>query len=527
MSRSLQAPSAPPLVLWLALGAVVVAGALLDVMEVDAAQYATMARDMLHQPDKLKLYFRGHDYLDKPPLLFWLSALSFQLLGVHNWSYKLPSILAAVWAVYATYRHARLHHSSQVALWAAFLFASSVAFLLMTNDVRTDTLLTAGVITAIWTGGEFLVTGHFRWLVAASMAVAAAMLAKGPLGAVAPAVVLGIQLVFDRRWKQLRDPRLLLVPVIVLILLLPMLKGLYDQHGVDGIRFFFWEQSFGRITGENRWKDDSTMVYFAHELPWLVLPWTVFVLVGWWRGLKGSMTGTERDHGGPWGSLLLFVALSMSQFKLPHYIYPVLPMLAVCGAKSLVEGLPPALARSQRAVWSMIMLLALVLLGWCFPQGWPLTVFVAIVLVGAMWVRHRHEVVLFTALWTAVAWGINTQFYPALLQYQSNAVMGRWLSAHAVPNDHWMAVDVGGTALEFYAGGNGRYFPSAGDVVLAPPSGTYVLISSSQLPTFVERFPPKDTLHVHEHFPVQMLSLEMILPSTRSKAVDRRFILAY
>jgi 4-amino-4-deoxy-L-arabinose transferase-like glycosyltransferase len=142
--------------LWLGLLAVVVAGAMLDVMEVDAAQYATMARDMLGQEDKLKLYFRGRDYLDKPPLLFWSSALSFGLFGIHNWSYKLPSILFAFGGVYATYRYARLFQSKPVATWAAFLFASSVSFVIMTNDVRTDTLLTACIMLATWTGSEYL-----------------------------------------------------------------------------------------------------------------------------------------------------------------------------------------------------------------------------------------------------------------------------------------------------------------------------------------------------------------------------------
>jgi hypothetical protein len=527
MWRSQQAPSAPPLLLWLALGVVVVAGSLLDVMEVDAAQYATMARDMLHQPDKLKLYFRGQDYLDKPPLLFWLSALSFHIFGIHNWSYKLPSILAAVWAVYATFRYARLFNSLHVAHWAAFVLASSVAFLLMTNDVRTDTLLTAAVITAMWTGGEFLVTGRTAWLVWASVAVAMGMLAKGPMGFVAPAVVLGLQLLGDRRWKQLLDVRLLLIPVIVLLLLLPMLKGLYDQHGAHGIRFFFWEQSFGRITGENRWKDDSTVLYFTHELPWLLLPWTVFVLMGWWRALKGSITGTERDHGGPWGALLLFVALSLSQFKLPHYIYPVLPLLAVYGARSLVEGLPVALAAVQRVLWLLLILLAMVLLGWCFPQGWPLTALLAILLVVVIWFRHRHELLLFVALWSAVAWGINTQFYPALLRYQSNAQVGRWLHEQEIAPDRLLSVGVGGTALEFYGAGKGPYVARVEELDRPPSQGAFVLIGSGQLPDLVARFPPRDTVLVLEHLPVQMLSLEMILPSTRPQVVDQHVVLAY
>lgn len=527
MEHTSQPLPAPPLLLWLALGAVVGAGALLDVMEVDAAQYATMARDMLHQPDKLKLYFRGADYLDKPPLLFWLSALSFHLFGVHNWSYKLPSILAAAMGAYATFRYARSHHGAHVAQWAAFLFASSVAFLLMTNDVRTDTLLTAAIITAIWTGSEFLVTGRTVWILWASVAVALGMLAKGPMGLVAPVVVLGIQVLLERRWKQLVDPRLLILPLIVLLVLAPMLKGLFDQHGMHGIRFFFWEQSFGRITGENRWKDDSSVLYFTHELPWLMLPWTVFVLVGWWRGVLAAFQGGCRERGGPIGAVLLLVALSLSQFKLPHYLYPILPLLSVQGARAVVEGMPGGFGQLQRVVWLLLLLAAGALFCVAFPSGWPFTLFFMGALVAAMRFRHRHPVVLGAALWLGIGWGINTQFYPGLLRYQSNAQVGRWMASHRVPPDRVISIGVGGTALEFYAGGKGPYAAGVQELSKAPPDGAFVLIGGEELTALVQRYPPKDTVLVLEDLPVQMLSPEMLWPASRGGAIRQRFLLAY
>ncbi|MEZ4757693.1 MAG: glycosyltransferase family 39 protein [Flavobacteriales bacterium] len=521
-----------PLHLWVVWLAVIAAGAFLDVMEVDAAQYATMARDMLYQEDPLKLYFRGADYLDKPPLLFWLSALSYKLFGVHNWSYKLPSILAALVAVHATYRYARLHHGAAAGRWAAFLFATSVAFLLMTNDVRTDTLLTAAIIAAIWTGSEFLADGRTRWLLAASFSVACGMLAKGPMGLVAPLTVLGLQVFLDRRWQLLRDPRLLLVPLVIGLLLLPMLIGLYEQHGMHGVRFFFWEQSFGRITGENRWKDDSSALYFTHELPWLMLPWTLIVLHGWWKGLWNTLHADgPLERGGPWGALVLFIALSLSQFKLPHYIYPILPLLAVQGGRALSDGLPPTLATAQRFVWWAMALLSITLLLWAFPVGrlWTLILF------GGLMMMHRFRVgkddrtglLLGAALWLSIAWGVNTQFYPEMLRYQSNAQVGKWLHAHQLRPERLIGVGVGGTSLEFYGGGKGPYVAEVSELTTAPARGQYVLVEAEQLSTIAQRFPPLDTVLVLEDLPVQMLSVQMVLPGGRREAADKRYLLAY
>src|SRR4051812_25576630 len=79
-----------------------------DIMDIDAAQYAEMSREMLHSGDYLHIYDRGHDYLDKPPLLFWVSATSMKVFGVNNFGYRFPSILFALWALYAVYRLTKL-----------------------------------------------------------------------------------------------------------------------------------------------------------------------------------------------------------------------------------------------------------------------------------------------------------------------------------------------------------------------------------------------------------------------------------
>ena len=66
-----------------------------DVMDVDAAQYAEISREMNQTHQFLQVYDRGDDYLDKPPFLFWISALSMNIFGTGNFGYKLPSILFA------------------------------------------------------------------------------------------------------------------------------------------------------------------------------------------------------------------------------------------------------------------------------------------------------------------------------------------------------------------------------------------------------------------------------------------------
>ena len=122
----------------------------IPVIDIDAAQYASMSREMLENNSFLKLYDLGHDYLDKPPMLFWLSSLSMRFLGVYDWAYRIPSVLMLLLAIYATYRLALLFYSQTIAQLSAIILASSQAVFLMVHDVRCDTMLLGWVTFSLW-----------------------------------------------------------------------------------------------------------------------------------------------------------------------------------------------------------------------------------------------------------------------------------------------------------------------------------------------------------------------------------------
>ncbi|MEO6759667.1 MAG: glycosyltransferase family 39 protein, partial [Saprospiraceae bacterium] len=273
--------------IWLGFGllAVLVRGLFLDVMDVDASQYASIAMEMGQNGSWLQVLHRGADYLDKPPLLFWTSAASMLWFGLQNWSYKLPSLLGALAGVYAVYRFSKIFYTEQTARHAAFILASSIGLLVICNDVRTDTLLLGMTACAVWQLAEFLQFNQLKNLFWGALYVGLAMLAKGPIGLVLPAFAVGSQLLLRRDWRRLFDLRWLLGLLVVALVLSPMAWGLYQQFdlhpekelngrtSVSGLWFFFWEQSFGRITGGNVWKNDTSGFYFLHVYLWAFLPW--------------------------------------------------------------------------------------------------------------------------------------------------------------------------------------------------------------------------------------------------------------
>ncbi|NJM79433.1 MAG: hypothetical protein HC854_07150 [Flavobacterium sp.] len=82
-------------------------------MAVDAAQYAGISAEMASTNSYLEVNEFGRDYLDKPPLLFWLSSLSIKIFGATNFGYKLPSFLFLLFSFYALYHFVLLYYDEK------------------------------------------------------------------------------------------------------------------------------------------------------------------------------------------------------------------------------------------------------------------------------------------------------------------------------------------------------------------------------------------------------------------------------
>ena len=186
-----------------------------DVMDVDASQYAEISREMMTSGDYLHVYDRGRDYLDKPPFLFWVSALSMKVFGVNNFGYKLPSILFALWALYAAYRLARLLYDEKTGRMAALVLGCCQGMFLMTNDIRTDTILMSWTITAIWLIKEWDVRPKLQYLLLGSAAIAFGMMTKGPIALMVPVFCFASDWALKREWKKFFQPEYLLSILVI------------------------------------------------------------------------------------------------------------------------------------------------------------------------------------------------------------------------------------------------------------------------------------------------------------------------
>ncbi|MFZ1686897.1 MAG: glycosyltransferase family 39 protein [Flavobacteriales bacterium] len=523
------------LIAWSALLVTYALGACVPVMDVDAAQYASMSAQMARDGHWLQLFDRDLPYLDKPPLLFWLSAASVKLFGVLPWAYKLPSILFALAGCWGVFKFTRLHYDTRTAHTAALVYGSSVAMLQMTNDVRCDTLLTSNVILAIWAGMAWLKDRRTLHLLLAAVFIALAMLAKGPIGLAVPALALGGHVAITGQWRALRDARLLLVPLSVGLLLLPMCFGLYRQHGAHGISFYFWEQSFGRITGSNRWRDDSSGLFFLHTFLWVALPWTLFALFGLVTGLLGIFRRKRalREYASICGVVLTVIALSFSHYKLPHYLFVIMPLVAVVVARALTTAHARLLALVQLAVAALIGALALWLAFVSLPATLPVWAFVLVASVVPAAIAYARSSDWARGFWPtqivaiSAALLLNGQIYPSLLKYQAGSEVGNKVRELGIPQADLMNLATLSRALDFHAGYSVPWLRDVREANAAIRPGLYIYCDSEGRDALLRAGHPALQEWTFPAYPVQVLTLDFLRPERQATVVKTNYLLRF
>ena len=519
-----------------------------DMMDIDATQYAEISREMAESGSYLQLYDRGHDYLDKPPFLFWVTALSIKAFGVNNFAYKFPSVLFALWALYAVYRLARLLYDDKTARMAALILGTCQGMFLMTNDVRTDTILMSCVITSLWMIKECDIKRRWYYVLGGTAAIAAGMMTKGPIALLVPVFCFGSDWVLKREWKKIFNPYHLVDVLLIALFLVPMSIGLYQQFdmhpektvngltGVSGLRFFYWSQSFGRITGESPWDNGAPFEFLFVGMFWAFLPWMfLFVPALVMRLVQVVKQKFKLEPGQEFittgGFVLAYVALGSSKYQLPHYIFVVFPLAAIMVAKLIADmadgkyaGLHKVMKPFQWVVSVLVMVTALLTLVLVFPAG--ITGIALWVAAFGVWlVVALHKKVNAKMFWVSAAAimlaniFITHHFYYQLLKYQLGTVTGKYIREHNINGKdvifyrftHPM------NSIHYYAN---RQIP--GDSTAFVP-GKYLITSLEGIAAIDGKY-NYDIVQQGDYFKASELTPEFLNPKTRDRAVMKYYM---
>lgn len=529
------------------------------IMDVDSGQYASISREMAETGNYLQVMSHGRDYLDKPPLLFWVTALMFNIFGYANWSFKIGSFLFTLLGVYSTFRLGKLLYSSSVGRLAAIILFSCQAFILFNNDVRTDTILTSSVVFAIWQMMEWYQTKKWKWIVGAALGISFAMMAKGPIGIMVPVLAIGSWIVGEGRWKDIIKWQYLVLLALVAVMLAPMLFGLYTQfdlqpeksvgmvtpHGIEkqtnvsGLKFYLWTQSFGRITGENVWKNNTGPFFFVHNFLWSFLPWALVFLLAFFTRIRQLVLSLLKKDEQPelltlGGFILPFIALSMSAYKLPHYIFVVYPLASILLASWWVKvwesenkAVKNTVLILQFIIWLAFTAAVVLIHFWVFKGAWFIASMALVVQMVALWFlirssrRARNLIVAVVLSAVAGNLSMNGWFYPQLMDYQagSNAAM-------AVKNLNLDPAEVYNyrfhTFTYYYYRGEftQSITPALAEKKLVKGENVYVVTDEKGVKALGKTF-EYTTLHAFGTHSITKLSGKFLNPKTRNETLQK------
>lgn len=518
----------------------------IPVIDIDAAQYASMSREMMENGSYLKLYDLGLDYLDKPPMLFWLSSLSLQVFGVFDWAYRLPSVLMLLLGIYSTYRLALLFYHRTIAQLSAIVLASSQAVFLMVHDVRCDTMLMGWVIFSLWQLATWYQTNKWKHFLLGFAAIAGGMMTKGPVALMIPAFAFVPHFILRREWKQFFRWEYIVGILIVALLLIPMSIGLYQQYDLEpgkvfhgraiqsGLRFYYWTQSFGRYTGENVYNEMNHFTFLLENMLWSFLPWIIFFLLGLVFTIRHLFKqqfriGLQEEWISTGGFIITYCILARSQAQLPHYIFVVLPLAAIVTARTVYmllfeaknTGLTKVLFWFHAVIFLLLWVAAIVLMVWPFPEIHLLVklfsviglcVYLLLLFKPFRGIHKQLQMALFTVIGVNIC--LSLGFYPHLLQYQLGNTVAKVLDEKKLNKEQVILYNIDESrALHFY----GKHiFKHKTDSLSLQPNE--ILITKKEtLSSLQQRFPNLNTIFEGAYYGVSMLSLPFLNPETRAK----------
>ena len=377
--------------------------------------FAEAARQMAVTGDWITPYFNGETRFDKPPLIYWLMAVGYKLLGVNEWAVRLPSVLAAIALVgfcfytlryfgFATVRHfASLHSIPQKLakrqLWlSAWIGSALAAFNIQTliwartgvSDMLLSSCIGGAILCFFWgyvskSEADFLrppsrrSAGHrfrelrrlraFRtslrppsngWYWAFYVLLALAVLTKGPVGVVLPGlVIIAFLLYVGKFWEVLQEMGIVVGGLLFVVIALPWFVLVIAEHGSAYTDTFFGYHNFERFTE----------VVNGHSAPWyyyflivlgLFAPWSVYLPVAiarlrFWQ-LSRWRSQPRSSHLGLLALFWfvgIFVFFTVAVTKLPSYVLPLIPAAAILVALLWSEELS-SVTYSKKLRWGLL-----------------------------------------------------------------------------------------------------------------------------------------------------------------------------
>jgi 4-amino-4-deoxy-L-arabinose transferase-like glycosyltransferase len=297
----------------------------------DEGRYAEIAREMLVTSDWITPRYNGYKYFEKPPLQAWATAAAFQVFGIGNWQARLWTALTGFLTILMIgFTGARVFNPR--AGWlAAVVLASSPMWIISGHfnslDMGLSSFLVAALCSLLLAQTSHNKNNCRNWMWACWIFMALATLSKGGIGVAIPAMVFIAYSISTWDWKIWTRLRLFSGSILFLAITAPWFVFV-AQRNPEFLEFFFIHEHLQRFTQDDHSRT-GPIYYFVPLLLIGLLPWLLQAP----GAIAQAWSERRRQFSAGWLLIcwfaVIFAFFSMSHSKLPGYIIPVFPALAL------------------------------------------------------------------------------------------------------------------------------------------------------------------------------------------------------
>ena len=307
-----------------------------DLFDPDEGRYAGIPAAMVDTGDWMTPRLNDFKYFEKPVLQYWATAVIFEVLGKSNTTARLfTAIMGFATALFSMFVAFRLY-GQKAAIYTFLLTISYLMVVAFGHYLTLDMALSAFVVMGIGclviaqTGPKDAVRTR-NWMLLGWAALAFATLTKGLVAVVLPAGAIVVYSLWQRDWRLWPNLHIFKGLLVYLLITAPWFV-MVSVANPDFPEFFFIHEHFARYTSEVHSREGPIWYFVPYLLlgvsPWLITSLRAIVNPGFsWRPNTPGQFDAERFM---WTfAVVTFCFFSFGQSKLPGYILPILPIIAV------------------------------------------------------------------------------------------------------------------------------------------------------------------------------------------------------
>jgi len=315
-----------------------------ELFDPDEGRYAGIPAAMVDTGDWLTPRLNDIKYFEKPVLQYWGTAVAFTVFGKSNTSARLwTALLGFSTALFSMLLAFRLY-GNRAAIYTFLISISYMMVVAFGHYLTLDMALSAFVVMGIGS----LVIAHSgqpgekqtrNWMLAGWAALALATLTKGLVAVVLPAATVVVYSLWQRDWNLWKNLHLFKGLLLYLLITAPWFIAVTIANP-EFAQFFFIHEHFDRYTSDVHSREGPIYYFIPYLLlgvcPWLILSLRALITPGfrWWPDKPGQFD-PERFM---WTFVVVtFCFFSLGQSKLPGYILPILPIIAVISGGQIAK----------------------------------------------------------------------------------------------------------------------------------------------------------------------------------------------